>query len=249
MRSLHCDWSALEFLPALYKLQELLSWQLIYSSPLNLMNVHPTCVHLVFSSRLNLCRFLELFLYTATSALVVCHTNSSCLRLSEFDLCLLSSVGLPYSNGASPSLLPCSRKYLQEERWSFLVRFTSFVALALGIPALHCLLSDVWRHKFHVFCPIFLVAYNCQASQQLQSILLWGRECFQLLKHTCFLTVFLHISLLFYGYINILGMLIRILFMSFLFLELVVFHWGKFPLLSQFGHYFCPNSQWVLVDW
>ena len=31
-------------------------------------------------------------------------------------------------------------------------------------------------------------------------------------------------NLLFYGYINILGMLIRILFMSFLFLELVVFH-------------------------
>lgn len=104
MRSLHSDWSALEFLPALYKLQELLSWQLIYNSPLNLMNVHPACVHLVFSSRLNLCRFLELFLYTATSALIVCHTNSSCLRLSEFDLCLLSSVGPPYSSRASPSL-------------------------------------------------------------------------------------------------------------------------------------------------
>lgn len=57
-------WSALEFLPALYKLQELLSWQLIYSSLLSLMNVHPTCVHLVFSSRLNLCRFLELSLHS-----------------------------------------------------------------------------------------------------------------------------------------------------------------------------------------
>ena len=104
MRSLHSDWSALEFLPALYKLQELLSWQLIYSSPLNLMNVHPTCVHLVFSSRLNLCGFLELFFYTATSALVVCLTNSSCLRLSEFDLCLLSFVGLPCSSGTPTSL-------------------------------------------------------------------------------------------------------------------------------------------------
>lgn len=111
----------------------------------------------------------------------------------------------------------------------------------------------VWCLKAQISCILsnFLVAYNCQAiiSQQLQSILLWGHVCFQLLKHTCFLTVFLHISLLFYGYINILGMLIRMLFMSFSFLELVVFHWGKFPLLSQFGHYFCPNSQWVLIDW
>lgn len=128
MRSLHSDWSALEFLPALYKFQELLNSQLIYSSPLNLMNVHPTCVHLVFSSRLNLCGFLELFFYTATSALVVCLTNSSCLRLSEFDLCLLCFVGPPCSLGLPP-LCTCSRKYLQEERWSFLVRFISLVAL------------------------------------------------------------------------------------------------------------------------
>lgn len=47
---------------------------------------------------------------------------------------------------------------------------------------------------------------------------------FSIAKTCIFLTAFLHISLLFYGYINILGMLIRILFMSFLFLELVLFH-------------------------
>lgn len=107
------------------------------------------------------------FSYTATSALVVCRTNSSCLRLSEFDLCLLSSVGPPYSSGLSLfQKTPPGRKMELSSKIHFIC------CPCLGDPSPALLVVRCPRHKFLVFCPIFLVAYNCQASQQLQSILL-----------------------------------------------------------------------------
>lgn len=136
LRSLPSGWSELECLAAPGKLQELLSLQLPNSSLPLCISILRVCA-LVFSNRINLRSFLELFLCIVPTTLVLCHTNSSCVRLPEFDICLFNSVSPPCSAGASSSMclfqkMPPDRKL----EFSSKTHFIYFPSLGEPSPAL-----------------------------------------------------------------------------------------------------------------